>query len=113
MRNYMERAPGTVELDEAECHALECAFTNNPKIIAQLAELADERDMKLWAEELKGTSHLVFVPSEVMKTVYFQIADAEIERLAHGNNTLYCGHSSEDHLEALRSIESTFSQSVN
>ena len=109
----MERAPGTVELGEAECHALEYAFANNPKTVAQLAELADETDMKLWAEELKGTSHLVFAPSEVMKTVYFQIADAEIKRLAHGNNTLYCGHSSEDHLKALKSIESTFSQSIN
>jgi len=109
----MERAPGTIELDKPECHALECAFANNPKTIVQLAELADERDMELWAEELKGTSHLVFIPSEAMKTVYFQVADAEIKRLARGDGKLYCGHSKEEHLEALQSVESTFSQPVN
>jgi hypothetical protein len=109
----MERAPGSVELDEAECHALECAFANNPGTIAQLTQLADKRDMELWEEELKGTSHLVFVPDEAMKTVYFQIADAEIKRLARENVALYCGHSNEDHVEALKSVESIFGPTVN
>jgi hypothetical protein len=113
MGNFMERAPGTVELDEPKCHALEYAFENNPEAITQLTELADEKELRVWAEELKGTARLIFVPSETMKTVYFQIADAEIKRLAHENSALYCGHSSEEHLKALRSVESMFAQPVN
>jgi len=109
----MERAAGTVELNESQCHALEWAFENNPDVVAQLGDFADEKKIKLWESELKMTTRLVVAPDEAMKIVYYQIAEAEMKRLANENNILYCGHSSQEHLAALKAVESMFPQSVN
>jgi hypothetical protein len=114
MKNHVERAPGTVELDELECHALQLAFMNNPEALAQLTVIASEKDMKLWSNELKGTTHLVFAPNEEMKMVYAQIAEAEIKRLAAEKDPVFhCGHSPADHQRALQLVESMFSQPSN
>ncbi len=114
MKNFTpERIPGSVELGEVECCALEHAFAKNPKTIAQLADVVGEKNMKLYPEELILTERLVIVPSENTKTVYSQIAKAELKRLAHENKDLSCGHSHEEHKKALESVEAMFSPAVN
>jgi hypothetical protein len=114
MKNFgAERAPGTVELGEPECCALEHAFAKNPKTISELTSFVDMENLELWKDELAETERLVFVPNEKMKTAYSQIAKAELKRLAHEEADFHCGHSPEEHKEALQSVVSIFSNHAN
>lgn len=77
----MKKSPGIVELNSVECCALARGFAKNPKVIAQLMDLIDKKKLKLFADELVRTERLAFIPTDEMKTAYYQIAKAELAGL--------------------------------
>jgi len=115
-----EKVPGFVELNDAECCALEQGFKNNPRIKNQLADSVDKGRLDLYEDELANTANLGSRPKDKTvedeaKTIYSQIAKAELARLVEVGDGFKCahGHSSEEHKEALQSVVRKFSQPVN
>ncbi len=109
------RSPEGAELNAMECCALRSAFVKNPDAVAQLEEIVSKQELRILADELKikGIDRLTFPPDPMIKTVYFQMAVAELKRLEQEHANLHCGHSTEDHKKSLRAVESMFAEPVN
>ena len=98
---------GTVKFDKETCCALERGFEQNPSTVQQLKETMGPVKINNFVEILPNTDEMKFVPSEEMKTVYGQIAKRELERIAtedEDDEDLTCGHSVEEHQDALREV---------
>ena len=102
-KEYKGSIEGTVKFDKETC-ALERAFNLNPEAVEQLKEVVGEKNIKTFSGILPSTEEMKFVPSEEMRTVYGQIAKTELKRMEEqeeNNEDLSCGHSVEQHRQAL------------
>lgn len=103
-----------VKFEEAECCALRYAFASNPKTAALLVKAIGEEKVRLSAEILNRTSRLGFPHNPEVDEIYYEIAQAELSRIEKGEVHFDCGHSTEEHKEALLSVISmTTPKSVN
>ena len=109
-------AEGTVKFEKETCCALERGFEQNPELVDQLKKLMGPAAINNFAEILPNTDEMKFVPSEEMKTVYGQIAKRELERMdaeGEGDEDLVCGHSVDEHRQALVSVVEKMEPTVN
>lgn|SRR3989344_1746114 len=108
---------GTVQFDKDTCCALKRGFEENSVLVEQLAKLVGEKNIKIFSDILSGTDEMKFVPSDDMKTAYSQVAKRELERIDatdEDDDDLSCGHSIDEHKEALGSVlEKWNHQSIN
>ncbi len=107
---------GTVKFDRETCCALERGFEQNPKVAKELADILGEEKIKTLVRILPNTNKMKFVPTEEMKTAYSQIATRELERIDaedEDDEDLSCGHSVEEHRQALKSVVEIMKQTVN
>lgn len=113
---------GTVKFEQETCCALERGFEQNLEVAKELAEIVGQDKVKLFKEILfnslnPGSSpEIKFVPSEDMKTVYSQIAKRELERIDaedEDSEDLSCGHSVEEHKEALETVVKKMEPNIN
>ena len=99
---------GTVKFDKETCCALERAFKQNPGVAKELeAIVGGEENMRNLTDVLPHADELTFDQSEASKTVYGQIAKRELERIAaedEDDEDLTCGHTVDEHQEALREV---------
>lgn len=75
-----------------------------------------EKNIKIFADILPNTDEMKFVPSDDMKTAYGQIAKRELERIDatdEDDEDLSCGHSVDEHKEALRLVLEKMEPSIN
>ena len=115
-KEFPGSAEGTVKFDKETCCALERGFKNNPVVVKELEEVVGKEKMKTFAEILPNTDEMKFVPSEEMKTVYSQIAKRELERIEaedEDDEDLLCGHSVEEHRQALATVVEKMEPKVN
>lgn len=114
---------GTVRFDETTCCALERGFEQNPEVVKQLEGLVGEDKVKLFKDILfdaldpEHRSPIKFVPAqEGVRTVYSQIAKRELERIEaedEDDEDISCGHSVDEHQEALRMVLEKMEPAVN
>ncbi len=105
---------GTVRFDKKTCCALERGFKHNPAVVKELEKIVGEPKIKIFIKILPNTDEMKFVPSEEMQTVYSQIAKRELERIeAEDDEDLSCGHSVDEHREALMSVIKKMQPKIN
>ena len=108
---------GTVKFDKETCCALERAFKQNPGVAKELeAIVGGEENMRNLTDVLPHADELTFDQSEASKTVYGQIAKRELERIAaedEDDEDLACGHSVDEHRQALQSVVEKMTPMVN
>lgn len=113
---------GTVKFSKETCCALERGFEQNPEVVKQLEGIVGEKKAKLFKDILfnslspKDRPEMKFVPSEEMKTIYSQIAKRELERIDaedEDDEDLSCGHSVDEHKEALMSVVEKMEPRIN
>ena len=98
---------GTVKFDKVTCCALKRAFGENAEVANQLGGMVGIKEIKLFKDILHNTDEMKFVPSEIMKIVYSQIAKQELKRIdeqMEGDDDLSCSHSVEKHKGVLRAV---------
>ena len=98
--------------------ALGRAFKKNPEVVRDLAGGVGEENMKIFTDILINTNEMEikYDPSEELKTLYGQIAKRELERIDaedEDDEDLLCGHSVEDHKEALESVIEKMQPTIN
>lgn len=108
-KKEQSQAPELVKFEEVHCCALRHAFANssNIDVVASLVKAIGEEKVKLSAEILNKTFRLGFPHNPEIDEIYYEIAAAELERLEkikEGEANFSCGHSAEEHKEALLSI---------
>ena len=103
--------PGSVEkavtFDKETCCALNRAFKQNPGVTKELEAIVGEENLKNLTDVLPHADAVTFDQSEESKTVYSQIAKRELERIDaedEDDEDLTCGHSVEEHQDALREV---------
>ena len=96
-----------VKFDKETCCALERAFKQNPGVAKELEAIVGEENMRNLTDVLPHADEVTFDQSEESQTVYGQIAKRELERIDaedEDDENLTCGHSVEEHQEALREV---------
>ncbi|MEX2090861.1 MAG: hypothetical protein WD989_01860 [Candidatus Paceibacterota bacterium] len=104
---YPGSVEGTVKFEKETCCALERGFEHNPGVVQELKKALGSQEVNMMVDILPNTEEMKFVPSENMKTVYGQIAKRELERIQaedEDDEDLSCGHSVEDHIQALERV---------
>ena len=113
---------GTVKFSQEACCALDRGFEKNPEVAKQLAKIVGEEKAKLFKDILFNTlkpssrPEMKFVPSEEMQIVYSQIAKKELKRIddeEENDGDLSCGHSVEEHKDALMSVVEKMNPKIN
>ena len=107
---------GTVKFDKETCCALQRGFEQNPGVVQQLKELMGPVEVNKFVEILPNIDETNVVPSEEMKTVYGQIAKRELERIEaedEDDEDLTCGHTVDEHREALETVVEKMTPTVN
>lgn len=107
---------GTIQFDKDVCCALKRGFEENSVLVEQLARIVGEKNIKIFSDILSNTDEMKFVPSDDMKTAYGQIAKRELERIDatdEDDEDLSCGHSVDEHKEALGSVMEKMEPSLN
>jgi len=114
-------AEGTVRFDRETLCALERGFEKNPEVAKQLAEIVGQK-AKIYKDILSNIldpehrAPIKFVPNEGQKTLYGQIAKRELERIDaedEDDEDLSCGHSVEEHKQALESVIEKMQPKIN
>ena len=102
--------PATVKFGEIECCVLGSAIIDlaHRKFINEFINWAKKKEPKhSWAiltEIFINTIRLIFIPREVHRKFYFNLARLEKKQLMEGNKTPTCGHTIKEHIEALDNI---------
>lgn len=112
-----------VRFDVETMCALERGFEQNPEVAKELEGIVGERLAKLFKDilfnalDLKNRAPMTFIlEKEEAKIVYGQIAKRELERIDaedEDDNDLTCGHSVDEHREALRVVVEKMEPTVN
>ena len=106
----------TVRFDKETCCALGRAFRQNPGVAKELEAIVGEENMRNFTDVLPHADELTFDQSEESKTVYGQIAKRELERIDkedEDDEDLTCGHTVDEHQEALREVVEKMGPTVN
>ena len=98
--------------------ALGRAFKKNPEVVRDLAGVVGEENMKIFTDILINTNEMEikYDPSEELKTLYGQIAKRELERIEaedEDDEDLTCGHTVDEHREALETVVEKMTPTVN
>lgn len=117
-KKFPESVDTKIRFDEETICALGRAFKQNPEVLKELTEVVGEQNMKIFTDILNNTNEMEikYDPSEELKTVYGQIAKRELERIDaedEDSEDLFCGHSVEEHKEALGSVVEKMELKVN
>ena len=103
--------PSAVEFGELECCALRRAAAekdHQPFIasyIARVGEAHPPHQVSALSETFKNTTRLVFTPQRVHRSFYLHLASRERELIERrGDIGLSCGHSTQQHVEALTGV---------
>jgi len=107
---------GTVKFNKETCCALARAFKQNPGVAKELETVVGEENMRNLTDVLPHADEFTFDQSEESKTVYSQIAKKELERIAaedEDDEDLACGHSVDEHRQALQSVVEKMTPMVN
>ena len=113
---YPGSVEGTVKFEKETCCALGRGFEQNPGVVQQLKELMGPVEVNNFIEILPNTDEMKSVPSEEMKTVYGQIAKRELERIEaedEDDEDLTCGHTVDEHREALKAVVEKITSTIN
>ncbi len=114
-------AEGTVKFDEETLCALDRGLEKNPEVAKQLKEVVGQKS-EIFKDILSNTldpkhrAPMKFVPNEEARTFYGQIAKRELERIEaedEDDEDLFCGHSVEEHKEALESVIEKMQPTIN
>jgi len=117
-----KKSPELVEIkitfDGETICALGRAFKKNPEVAKNLASVVGEENMKIFTDILTNTNEMEikYDPSEELRTVYSQIAKRELERIEaedEDDEDLSCGHSVDEHKEALALVIEKMQPTVN
>ena len=98
-----------IKFDGETICALKRAFKKNPEVARNMADVVGEKNMKIFTDILTNTNEMEikYDPSEELKTAYSQIAKRELERIdaeEEDDEDLVCGHSVDEHRQALREV---------
>lgn len=107
---------GTVKFDKETCCALGRAFKQNPGVAKELEAIVGEENMSNLTDILPHADEVTFNQSEESKMVYSQIAKRELERIDaedEDDEDLTCGHTVEEHKEALREVVDKMGPTIN
>ncbi len=102
--------PSAVKLEEMECCALRCAIESgfHKEFIKENIEAAQKVEPKyVWSiltEIFENTLRLVFIPRDIHKRFYFNLALKEGERINSVDVNLSCNHTTKEHLAALDNV---------
>jgi len=113
---YPGSVEGTVKFEKEVCCALERGFEKNPGVVDELKKTVGVKEMGIFIDILPNTDEIKFVPSEDMKLVYGQIAKRELERIEaedEDDEDLTCGHTVNEHREALETVVEKMQPTVN
>jgi len=107
-----------IKFDGETICALGRAFKKNPEVARNLAEVVGEENMKIFTEILTNTNEMEIKldSSGELKIAYSQIAKRELERIDaedEDDEDLSCGHSVEEHKQALASVVEKMEPKIN
>ena len=103
--------PATVEFKEIHCCDLKSAFRNpaHQEFIGAFIREANMKEPKhSWAiltEIFTNTTRIVFIPGEIHRDFYHEIASLERKLLIENGKPMNCGHHAvKEHIDALADI---------
>lgn len=111
-----------IKFEEETCCALERGFRQNPEVTKELtaivgeSKMANYRNIVLFGIDPKIKAENKFVMSDEIRTVYSQIAKRELERIEaedEDDGDLLCGHSADEHKEALEGVVGIMEPTIN
>ena len=108
--------PRLVSFDSVQCCAMREAFQNriHARLLDDLAEAISPRLVLIFGQIFIKTRQLSFVPHLSHRLFYSSLAAAEQEYLkALENMQLTCGHTTEEHIDALKSVLSKIAKEKN
>ena len=112
------RVERKVKFDEETIRALKRAFKKNPEVARNMADVVGEKNIRIFTDILTNTNEMEikYDPSEELKTAYSQIAKRELERIdaeEEDDEDLACGHSVDEHRQALREVVEKMELTIN
>jgi len=113
---YPGSVEGTVKFEKETLCALERAFKQNPGVAKELEAIVGEENFRNLTDILPHANEFKFDQSEESKTVYGQIAKRELERIEaedEDDEDLTCGHTVDEHREALQEVVDKMQPTVN
>ena len=112
-----------VRLDRETLCALDRAFQQNPGVAKELEGIVGEDTVRIFKDILANTldpahrAEITFIPDkEEVRTIYGQIAKRELERIEaedEDDEDLTCGHTVDEHREALETLVGKMNPTVN
>ncbi len=115
-RGFIKSKEGTIGFDRESRCALIRGFEQNQAVVRELKKIVEEREVEFFAKILSDSVEDRYIISDEMKTIYGQVAKRELERIDaedEDDDDLLCGHSVEEHQEALRSVVEKMEPAVN
>lgn len=112
-----------LELNEDIRCALRRAFEMNPEVVKELQIIVKSpvkfdflREVLRDSTDNEGGGIATLKPFDEAETVYSQIAKRELERIeaeGEGDEDLVCGHTVDEHEDALRMVLGKFEPAIN
>ncbi len=109
-------AEGAIELGRDVCCALDRSFEMNPELKKELGKIVGENEIKFFEKLVMTDDARHLIMSDEMKTAYSQIAKRELERIAaedEDDDDLLCGHTVDEHQNALKFVLEKMEPAVN
>lgn len=107
-QELIEPTSEVFEFDEEARCALERGFEQNPAVVKELTKIVKEKEMDFLIKALsKMNEYEGLIVYDHMRMVYGQIAKRELERIKaedEADNDITCGHTVDEHQEALRAV---------
>jgi len=93
-----------MQFDVTTCCALREGFRKNPETLSFLQNHIPPSRIRMHQDILTNTKSLGFIPNHEQEQVFGAVAEAEVVRLRHLDETLNCTCSSSEHVSALQKV---------